>query len=188
MLLVLALAIVVSAARFATLLPTYTGRVRTWSRTRPPGSRASASSQTQIEKVACVLRPGRARRPRRPGSSSGLLGIVSNLFFILALVLFMTIDGGTFPRQLGRGGRDRPRPGRRADGFAHGTRRYLVVSTVFGLIVAVLDTIALYAARHPGPVAVGAARVPHQLHPQHRLHHRPDPAGDPGPARGRPRA
>src|SRR4029079_11302384 len=36
-------------------------------------------------------------------------------------------------------------------GFASGTRRYLVVSTIFGLIVAVLDTIALALLDIPAP-------------------------------------
>ena len=40
-------------------------------------------------------------------------------------------------------------------GFASGTRRYLVVSTVFGLIVAVLDTIALTLIGVPLPVVWG---------------------------------
>jgi len=39
--------------------------------------------------------------------------------------------------------------------FARGTRRYLVVTTVFGLIVAVLDTIALAVLGVPLPILWG---------------------------------
>ena len=39
--------------------------------------------------------------------------------------------------------RERPRIRRALDSFAGKTRRFLVVTTVFGVIVAVLDTVAL---------------------------------------------
>ena len=86
------------------------------------------------------------------------MGIVSDLAFIIALGLFMTIDGRAFPSTWpGRRRRVPARSGRRPRDFAHGTRRYLWVSTVFGLIVAVLDTIALFAAGHPGARCCGGS-------------------------------
>ena len=41
---------------------------------------------------------------------------------------------------------------------------------------------------HPGRRPVGSAGLRHQLHPQHRFHHRSDPAGHPRTAGGRPRS
>ena len=64
---------------------------------------------------------------------------------------------------------------------------YLVVSTIFGLIVAVIDTAGAVGAGRAAAAPVGAAGLHHQLHPEHRLRHRADPAGDAGAARGRPR-
>ena len=68
----------------------------------------------------------------------------------------MAMDGGTFPRQLERARAVQPADRRRdPSDFAHGTRRYLAVSTVFGLIVAVLDTIALAILDVPAPLLWG---------------------------------
>ena len=67
----------------------------------------------------------------------------------------MAMDGGTFPRQLERARAVRPAIVDAISAFASGTRRYLAVSTVFGLIVAVLDTIALAILGVPAPVLWG---------------------------------
>jgi predicted PurR-regulated permease PerM len=67
----------------------------------------------------------------------------------------MAMDGGTYPRQLERARAVRPAVVDAISAFASGTRRYLLVSTVFGLIVAVLDTIALAILDVPAPVLWG---------------------------------
>ena len=64
------------------------------------------------------------------------------LVLVLATVLFMTAEGAGLPERLA------DVPGtwrlRRALGdFARNTRRYLVVTTIFGFLVAVVDTVAL---------------------------------------------
>jgi AI-2 transport protein TqsA len=71
--------------------------------------------------------------------------------FILALCLFMAIDSSQFPERLVAAADGRSQLVMALSGFARGTRRYLVVSTVFGLIVAVLDTIALALLDIPAP-------------------------------------
>lgn len=154
LLLGLALAVVVSVARFATLLPEYTDEAsqRVDDLTAWLGN--VGVSEEQIEKVGSSFNLGQL------GSFVGallaeLMGLVSNLFFILALVLFMTMDGGSFPRQLERARRARPALVDAVSDFARGTRRYLAVSTVFGLIVAVFDTIALALLGVPAPFLWG---------------------------------
>ena len=74
---------------------------------------------------------------------SGLVDVVSSLFLVITLVLFMVADASRFSRRL-----DALPSGHEAwvaalTSFGRATRRYLVVSTVFGLVVAVLDTVAL---------------------------------------------
>ncbi len=72
-----------------------------------------------------------------------LLTVMTSLFFIVTLVLFMVTDAGHFPDRL-RMLQEQRRPIVDAlANFASQTRRYLIVSTVFGLIVAVLDVVAL---------------------------------------------
>ena len=77
------------------------------------------------------------------GLASGLLGLLSSLFFVVTLVLFMVIDGSGFTAKLQRLPQERRHLADALADFARGTRTYLVVSTVFGLIVAVIDTVAL---------------------------------------------
>ncbi|MEI7057358.1 AI-2E family transporter [Nocardioides sp. CCNWLW239] len=89
------------------------------------------------------------------GALNGMFGLLSTLVFILAMCLFMAIDATALPRQLTSIGRRRPALVRALASFAVGTRRYLLVSTVFGLIVAVLDTAALYFLGVPAPLVWG---------------------------------
>jgi len=86
---------------------------------------------------------------------SGLLGSMLSLVFVLAIVLFTCIDAGTFSTALGRLRHERPTVVAAMDGFAHGTRRYLLVASVFGLAVAVIDTLMLWALGVPAPVLWG---------------------------------
>lgn len=85
----------------------------------------------------------------------GLAGAFSNLVFILAVLLFMGLEAGTFPRRLRSVARERPEVVSALTSFARGTRSYLVVSTIFGLIVAVIDAGALWAMGIPLPLLWG---------------------------------
>jgi AI-2 transport protein TqsA len=154
LILALTVTIVVSVARFATLVPQYTDELNVRVDDLTSSLKSFGVSQDQIQKVSSSFDLGRLGS--FVGSLLGdLMGLVSNLFFILALVLFMAMDGGTYPRQLERARAIRPAAIDAISDFASGTRRYLGVSTVFGLIVAVLDTIALAILDVPAPVLWG---------------------------------
>lgn len=137
-----ALAVLVSVARFATLLPSYTEEFHQRVDDFTSWLTDVGVDQAQIDKVASSFDIGQLTG-FIGDLLADLLGLVSNLFFILSLVLFMTVDGSSFPRQLERARAAKPAIVSAIEEFAHGTRRYLGVATVFGLIVAVLDTIAL---------------------------------------------
>ena len=85
----------------------------------------------------------------------GAIGVLSDGFFLLAVVLFLCLDAVHFPARLGFVSRERPEVVGALRGFAQGTRRYLLVSTIFGIIVAVLDTLMLWALGIPLPVLWG---------------------------------
>jgi AI-2 transport protein TqsA len=85
----------------------------------------------------------------------GALGILSNSVFLLAVILFLCLDAVQFPARLGAVARQRPQMAGALRSFAQGTRRYLLVSTIFGLIVAVIDTLALWALGIPLPLLWG---------------------------------
>lgn len=86
---------------------------------------------------------------------SGFFGALSSLLFIVALIFFMTIDGGTIPVRLADAALVRPRFIAGLLDFAHSTRRYLLVSTAFGFAVAVFDTLALIVIGVPAPLVWG---------------------------------
>jgi predicted PurR-regulated permease PerM len=84
-----------------------------------------------------------------------LAGLSSDLFFIVTLILFLAMDASIFPRLMRQTGPSHARLADALDGFAHGTRQYLVVSSIFGLIVAVIDMGVLWACGIPGVVLWG---------------------------------
>jgi AI-2 transport protein TqsA len=85
----------------------------------------------------------------------GAIGVLSDSFFLIAVLLFLCLDAVNFPARLGIAAKERPEVVGALRGFAQGTRRYLLVSTVFGIIVAVIDTLMLWGLGIPLPVLWG---------------------------------
>jgi predicted PurR-regulated permease PerM len=85
----------------------------------------------------------------------GLAEAFSDLLFLVTLLLFMGIDAAQFPSRLHWVAPQRPEVVAAFNRFAKGTRSYLAVTTVFGLIVAVLDTGALWLLGVPLPLVWG---------------------------------
>ena len=74
---------------------------------------------------------------------AGVAGLLSNLVFLLALLLFLSVEANGVGGRLASIAVARPEIAAALGNFALGTRSYLLVTTVFGLIVAVLDSVAL---------------------------------------------
>ena len=72
-----------------------------------------------------------------------LASVLSSLTFIAILIFFLAMDMVAFNERLGLSKRLRPDIGGAFESFVTGTRTYLVVATIFGAIVAVIDTAAL---------------------------------------------
>ncbi len=75
---------------------------------------------------------------------SSTLGVLSNLFFLFTVLLFMAFDTDSTRRSLATLGDRFPDPVAALGNFARGTRSYMGVSAGFGLIVAVIDGVVLY--------------------------------------------
>jgi predicted PurR-regulated permease PerM len=86
---------------------------------------------------------------------SGTLSLLTNLGFVVTLVLFICVDASWFGAQLEIARRQRPGFVEALESFAHGTRTYLVVSTIFGLVVAAIDTVLVWALGIPGALLWG---------------------------------
>jgi AI-2 transport protein TqsA len=106
---------------------------------------AAIGSSLDLSRIAGVL----------TGFASSMLGILSSLIFIATLVLFIGFDSGKFPRNLFEARGERPSFVDALTAFATGTRTYLTVSTIFGLIVAVIDSVVLALLGIPGAFVWG---------------------------------
>ena len=149
LLLLLTLALVVSVAQLAALIPQYSAQITDSVANAGNALRGLGVQQDQINAVVNAIDPGQLVDLAMSVLSS-TLGVLSNLFFLLTVLLFMAFDTDSTRRGLAML-RDRfPNPVGALDNFALGTRNYMGVSASFGLIVAVLDGLALWIMGVPG--------------------------------------
>lgn len=83
---------------------------------------------------------------------STALSALTAFFFVLAYVIFMAADGARYARAGATFGRAVGPTMVRVQAFNLGVRRYYVVNATFGLIVAVIDGLALWAFGIPIPI------------------------------------
>ena len=149
-LLAMAAALALSLAKLATLLPTYQEKfaslvddARSWLAGLGVGEEQlqAALQKFDLSALFDVLQAW----------LSGLLGVFSDLAFIVVVLFFMGIDATGFSDRLRLAARVKPDITGALTSFARGTTRYLVVSTVFGLIVAMFDVAILYLLDIPLP-------------------------------------
>ena len=86
---------------------------------------------------------------------AGIGGLVTNVFFILVLLLFMSAEATWVENRLAAIAGDRPWITDALGRFAKGTRSYMLVTTIFGFIVAVLDVVGLAIIGVPGAILWG---------------------------------
>lgn len=145
---VLAASFVIAAARFADLVPQYQDSLVNVVSNIDGALATFGVTQEQIQSVKSALDLGRLAD--YVGSLlSGVLGLLTNLAFIVTLVLFMTVDSHAFTTHLQASRSHRSGFVEAMNRFAQGTRKYFLVSTIFGLIVAALDTAFLLVAGVP---------------------------------------
>ncbi|GAF43853.1 putative PurR-regulated permease PerM [Rhodococcus wratislaviensis] len=152
--LVLVLSLALSVAQLATLLPEYaddfTALIDSAQSFLNSNGVNSTDAQTLLSQVDYSKVFGLVE-----GILQAMLGVFSNLLFVLALLLFMAVDGSSYGSRMRIVTQMRPEIATALSAFSVGTRKYLIVSTVFGLIVAVIDTGALWALGIPLPVLWG---------------------------------
>jgi AI-2 transport protein TqsA len=154
LLLLFAVVIVVSIARLATLLPQYADRADDLLQSLAASLQQFGVAPGQLQEAVSSIDP--AKLVALIGAFlAGLSGAVTSLVFLLCLLLFLSVEAGGMDQRLAAVAADRPGLERALRSFAHGTRTYLVVTTVFGLIVGVLDAAALAIIGIPLPVLWG---------------------------------
>lgn len=153
-LILMIVATVVCLARLATLAPSYTSQANDLGNSVLNKLRDVGVDQTQINNVARNLDFGRLFGLATTILTS-ILNVLSNLLFIGLVTLFLAFDNDRFVGTLGETEAERPAVVTALSTFASNTRTYFVVSTVFGAIVAVMDTGALWLLGIPAAVVWG---------------------------------
>ncbi|MBB3085691.1 AI-2E family transporter [Geodermatophilus sabuli] len=146
--------LVVSIAQFANLLPDYAGSAE-----RLLASVVADLNDRGIVSGQLSDLVAQFDYSQLVGVATGLLARVSDaattLVLLLSAIVFLSIESGGFGRRLALVAAERPHLPIALGLFARGTRSYLLVSTVFGAIVAIGDTIALAIIGIPLPVVWG---------------------------------
>ncbi|SPL97453.1 unnamed protein product [[Actinomadura] parvosata subsp. kistnae] len=144
----------ISATQLVSLLPTYTDQFDQLLADSERWAAAHGISNDVLNKGLQAFDPGRVLGLAQSLLGS-LIGILSALFLIVVLLLAMSLDAPRTSRILTAGEGSRPQLVTALAVFAHKTRRYLIVSTVFGLINAILDMVALSLLDVPLPLLWG---------------------------------
>jgi predicted PurR-regulated permease PerM len=136
------LAVAVSVSRFAGTLPDYRADLERLLEEVRRGLATLGVGRDQVESAL------HGADPQHLVSLTvslllGLASAMSNLVFVLALLFFLVVDAGGTGRRMGAVAVIRPAVAERIREVNAGIRRYLWVTTVFGLIVAGLDTVYL---------------------------------------------
>ncbi|MFC4591824.1 AI-2E family transporter [Sphaerisporangium corydalis] len=112
----------------------------------------------QVSKALRSFDPGKIFEFAQ-GLLSSVLGVVSSLLLIVILLLAMSLDAPVISRIMSAASAERPAITTALTTFAHKTRRYLLVSTIFGLICAALDVVGLYVLHVPLPLLWGVVAL-----------------------------
>ncbi|CCG03905.1 AI-2E family transporter [Blastococcus saxobsidens] len=141
-LLAFAALLIVSVAQFAALLPDYAGQAQTLINDVVADLNDAGIVSGQLSDLVAQL-----DYSALVGLATGLLtrltDTASTLVLLLTALVFMAIESGGVRHRMALVGAERPHLPVAMSLFTRGTRSYLLVSTVFGAIVAVGDTIAL---------------------------------------------
>jgi AI-2 transport protein TqsA len=150
----LAASLALSIAQLATILPTYqdsftalVNDLRAWlgSLGVGPDQLHAALDKIDFANVAALV----------TALLAGLLSTFSNMLFLIFVVAFMALDAVGFSSRLAHVRRQRPDVVGTLATFVAGTRNYLLVTTVFGLIVAAVDAGFLWWVGVPLPLLWG---------------------------------
>ncbi len=151
---VMAGVVVLSAARLATILPQYA--VEADSLRRGLGALLSTYGigPDQVRDVLAGLDIGKIAGYVGV-LLAGVVGLATNLVFLLSLLLFISIESSGADARLAMVLADRPLLGAALARFTTGIRRYLIVTTIFGLLFGLIDTVALLLLGIPLAVTWG---------------------------------
>jgi predicted PurR-regulated permease PerM len=135
--------LVISGIQFASLLQDYGPQFQAFLREASRLLESVGISPEKLQGMVDELSP--SRLVGLAGQVlGGIAGVLSNILFLIVLLFFTVADAGSFASKLQRILPGGERLAAAFNQFAVGSRQYLVVATIFGVIVAVCDVVALY--------------------------------------------
>jgi len=153
-LLVLGLILLYAGARFATLVAGYAPSTAQVNKDVANLLDSLGIGQKQIDSATSSISPDNVASVVNDVLAS-LSNVAGSLFFVLAVIIFLGLDSVGFIDRLRYTQKTRPDIAGALSSFTSGTRTYLSVATIFGGIVAVVDTVALWIMGIPAPVLWG---------------------------------
>ncbi|MET0415634.1 MAG: AI-2E family transporter [Actinoplanes sp.] len=144
----LAAAVALSVARLATILPNYEDDFAELVANLRNGLASLGVGREEIQAVLDQISLGKLT-DLLVTILAGIASTFSNLLFLLFVLAFMALDAAGFASRVSRARRQQPEVIGALDTFVNGSRRYLAVATVFGLIVATVDVAFLWIAGVP---------------------------------------
>ncbi|MFG1949214.1 AI-2E family transporter [Nonomuraea sp. NPDC048826] len=144
----------IAAVQLSTLAPAYADRFEQLLTEGRAYALSLGVSGEQLDRTIDSFDPGRLIGIAQ-SLLGGVIGVFSSLFLMVVLLLAMCLDAPMTSRVLASGEGRSVALVEALGRFARRTRRYLIVSTVFGLINAILDVIALYLIGVPLPLLWG---------------------------------
>lgn len=148
------LALTISAVQFGEILPDYRDEAEELTRSSFDLVQRFGVTDAQIDDALTFV---------DAGSVLGLVtlliqalvGTLSSVLFVLVLLFFLLIDASTMPQRMAAVSGRSPGAARSLQALTAGIRRFLVVTTVFGAIVAVIDVGILVVFDVPLPLLWG---------------------------------
>ncbi len=141
-------------AKLVLVLPEYTGSANDLRDSLEKSLKDHGVSSSSTNDALSQLDPGKITS-FLTSLLSGILGALGELFFIVTLLFFFVVAVPGFGPRIQALARVKPEIAASLGRFVIGTQRYLVVTALFGAIVAVLDIGALWLLAIPLPFVWG---------------------------------
>jgi predicted PurR-regulated permease PerM len=149
LLLAVVIALIFAIGQLATILPTYADEINKNTKQATGWFADHGVGSDEANAAADAFDPG-SLVSVITGLFGAILDVFSSLFFIVTLALFMGFDTSSTQRVFAYVRSLKADLVDAVAHFAHATRVYMAVTTTFGLIVAVIDGVALLAMGLPG--------------------------------------
>jgi AI-2 transport protein TqsA len=150
-LVVLAIVLIISIGQLTALLPEYADRAHEMVENLTGTLAQFGVSQDEISSMTSTFDPQKLT-DLLASALAALGGFVSNTVLVLCLLLFLSVESRATAARVAHVAADRPAAATALREFVRGTRRYMIVTTVFGVITGVIDGTLLALLGVPLPV------------------------------------